>query len=128
MQKCETQASFRYFYRRNSVLILNGKSNGVKIRIWLLIVAAGFIEIPWRPKILSLYSWFSDNAESMDGTRTEPRNRANCLYRIADCSHLASKDQWTKGALDRRERSAGSHYITAVSTFKLGRIAKTRHP
>ena len=55
----------------------------------------------------------------MDWTSTESRNRAICLYQIADCSHLASKDQWTKGALDRRERSGGSHYITAVSTFQV---------
>ena len=50
--KCETQASFSYFYRRKNDLISSGKSNGVKIRIWSkslgtkLLRTTGFIKIP----------------------------------------------------------------------------------
>ena len=127
LEQRETQANLRNFYLRKNVLISSGKSNDLKIRIWSkslgirLLITTGLIEIPWRSSEV-FYSWFSDNAESMDGSRTEPRNVDICLYRIAECSHLASKDQWMKGVLDRRERSAGSHYITAVSTFNLSRI------
>ena len=52
LPKCETHASFRYFYRRTNVLISSGKSNNVKIRIWSkslgtrLLRTTGFIEIP----------------------------------------------------------------------------------
>ena len=33
-RKCETEACFRYFYRRKSALISAVNSNGVKIRMW----------------------------------------------------------------------------------------------
>ena len=63
LEQCETQTSFRNFYLRKNVLISSGKSNDVKIRIWSkglgtrLLRATGFIEIPWRPKILSPKSY-----------------------------------------------------------------------
>ena len=52
LRKCETQASFRCFYRRKNVLISSGNSDGAKIRTWLNSLATrlqrttGFIEIP----------------------------------------------------------------------------------
>ena len=58
LEQYETQASFRNFYLRKNVLISSGMSNDVKIRIWSkslrtrLQTTTGFIEIPWRPKIL----------------------------------------------------------------------------
>ena len=59
LPKCESHASFRYFYRRTNALISIKNSKNVKIRMWsknlgtTLLRNTEFMEVPWRPKILS---------------------------------------------------------------------------